>query len=61
MGMTVIIIGLLQLINALIRPHPPQKGEARALKCLVWEIVHKCSGYTAIGCLSNCVWNLHYS
>ena len=35
MGMTVIILGRIQLINALIRPHPPEKGEARALKRLV--------------------------
>ena len=48
MGMTVMILALLQPINALIRPHPPEKGEARALKRLIWEIVHKCSGYIAI-------------
>ena len=48
MGMTVMILGLLQPINALIRPHPPEKGETRALKRLIWEIVHKCSGYIAI-------------
>ena len=47
-GMTVMILGLLQPINAIIRPHPPEKGEARALKRLIWEIVHKCSGYIAI-------------
>ena len=48
MGMTVMILGLLQPINALIRPHPPEKGQARALERLIWEIVHKCSGYIAI-------------
>ena len=48
MGMTVMILALLQPIKTLIRPNPPEKGEARSLKRLVWEIVHKCSGYIAI-------------
>ena len=48
LGMTVMILGLLQPLNALIRPHPPEAGEKRPLKRLIWEIVHKSSGYIAI-------------
>ena len=48
LGMTVMILGLLQPLNALIRPHPPEAGEKRPLKRLIWEVVHKSSGYIAI-------------
>ena len=48
LGMTVMILGLLQPLNALIRPHPPEAGEKRPLKRLIWEIVHKSSGYIAV-------------
>lgn len=48
LGMTVMVLGILQPINAFIRPHPPKEGESRPLKRLIWEIVHKCSGYLAI-------------
>ena len=48
LGMTVMVIGLLQPLNAFVRPHPPEAGESRSAKRLVWEIVHKCSGYIAV-------------
>ena len=48
LGMTVMVLGLLQPLNALIRPHPPEAGEKRPLKRLIWEVVHKSSGYIAI-------------
>ena len=48
LGMTVMILGILQPFNALIRPHAPEKGEKRPLKRLIWEIVHKTSGYLAV-------------
>ena len=48
LGMTVMVLGLLQPFNALIRPHPPEAGQKRALKRLIWEIAHKSSGYIAV-------------
>jgi len=48
LGMTVMILGILQPLNALIRPHAPEKGEDTQLKRRVWEIVHKASGYIAV-------------
>ncbi|XP_066911351.1 uncharacterized protein [Clytia hemisphaerica] len=48
LGMTVMVLGLLQPFNALIRPHPPEAGEKKALARLIWEIVHKSSGYIAV-------------
>ena len=48
LGMTVMIIGILQPLNAFIRPHPPEEGQQRTSKRLLWEIVHKCSGYMAV-------------
>merc|ERR1711871_408036 len=44
LGMTVMVIGLLQPINALVRPHP----KPRTLRRKVWEHIHKKSGYAAV-------------
>eukprot|EP01066_Platyproteum_vivax_P012042 Platyproteum_vivax@DN5463_c0_g1_i1.p1 len=47
-GMLVMILGLLQPINALIRPHPPKDGEVKSPKRRVWEVLHKSGGYSAL-------------
>ncbi|VEU34040.1 unnamed protein product [Pseudo-nitzschia multistriata] len=47
-GMTVMILGLLQPLNAFLRPHPPSEGEAKSTTRRVWEFVHKCSGWAAV-------------
>jgi len=48
LGMTVMVLGILQPINAFIRPHPGGDGEATPLKRRIWEITHKFSGRIAI-------------
>jgi len=44
LGLATMIIGLLQPLNALIRPHP----EPRTTMRLAWEILHKGLGYLVI-------------
>jgi len=49
-GLIVTILCILQPINALFRAHPPSDGwpnSQKPLKRVVWEYVHKISGYTA--------------
>lgn len=50
MGMVVMILGLLQPVNAYFRPHPskPSDDDAMKRKRRCWEILHKGSGYTAV-------------
>lgn len=48
LGMTVMVLGLLQPLNAFFRPHPADEGERKPVKRLLWEILHKASGYVAI-------------
>jgi hypothetical protein len=48
LGITVMIFGWLQPLNALIRPHPAKEGEKKAPLRLGWEILHKGVGYLAI-------------
>jgi hypothetical protein len=47
-GIIVMTIGILQPFNAFFRPHPPTEGEAKTFNRLVWEVVHKGCGYSAI-------------
>eukprot|EP00980_Cylindrotheca_fusiformis_P030371 scaffold24719_cov147-Cylindrotheca_fusiformis.AAC.1 len=47
-GMVTMVLGLLQPLNALIRPHPPSEGEIKSSLRQLWEVVHKGSGYVAI-------------
>jgi len=47
MGCTVMGLGILQPLNALLRPHKKQ-GEARSAARLAWEVWHKSSGYIAL-------------
>lgn len=44
LGMFVMVLGLMQPINAFFRPHP----EPRTTKRIAWEIIHKSSGYIAV-------------
>jgi len=49
-GMVVMILGLLQPLNALIRPHAPSTpDEEKSTKRWLWEIWHKSSGWMAVG------------
>ena len=47
LGITVMTIGLIQPINAFVRPHPPLPGDPTTTSRLVWEIVHQSLGYFA--------------
>ena len=47
MGVIVMSLGLLQPINALVRPHAPAGDEPRSKLRLAWELLHKISGYSA--------------
>jgi hypothetical protein len=42
------VLGLLQPLNAVLRPHPPAKGAQRSPPRLLWEVLHKGSGYCAL-------------
>ena len=48
LGCTVMTLGLLQPINAFLRPHAPEAGEEKPLLRLLWEILHKSFGWIAI-------------
>lgn len=49
-GMVVMLLGILQPLNALIRPHGPKSpDDAKSTKRLAWEIWHKSSGWIAVG------------
>lgn len=44
-GTTAMVIGLLQPLNALLRPHPPEGDEKKPKSRFLWELVHKGMGY----------------
>lgn len=44
-GTTAMCIGLLQPLNALLRPHAPEDGEAKAKSRCLWEVIHKGMGF----------------
>lgn len=48
MGMTVMIMGLLQPLNAFFRPHAPKEGETKERSRMYWEFLHKGTGYSAL-------------
>jgi protein-S-isoprenylcysteine O-methyltransferase Ste14 len=50
LGSMVMALGLLQPLNAFIRPHAPAPGDSapKTVTRVVWEYVHKGSGYTAV-------------
>jgi hypothetical protein len=48
LGTVTMVLGLLQPINACLRPHPPKEGEEATSARLVWEVGHKSTGYLAI-------------
>jgi len=47
-GMVVMILGILQPLNALIRPHAPEGDEEKTTTRFLWEIWHKSSGWIAV-------------
>jgi hypothetical protein len=47
-GVVVMVLGLLQPINAALRPHPPGPGERKTCKRLAFEIIHRYSGRFAL-------------
>merc|ERR1712117_829713 len=47
-GLLVVVIGTLQPLNAVFRPHPPSDGEEKALARTIWEWIHKGLGWAAI-------------
>ena len=48
LGIAVMIFGWFQPLNALIRPHAPEKGESKPPLRLGWENLHKGLGYITI-------------
>ena len=55
-GLVVVILALLQPVNAVLRPHKPSPGEERSVGRLIWEILHRWSGRTAVLLgLINCI------
>lgn len=48
LGLAVFILGLLQPINAFVRPHKPAPGEATTWLRTAWEFAHKGSGIAVL-------------
>ena len=48
LGMTTMVLGLIQPLNAIVRPHPPTEGEEPTTARRTWEIVHKGLGYISL-------------
>jgi hypothetical protein len=48
MGWLVMVLGVLQPVNAYFRPPPTKHGETKGKKRFLWEILHKCFGYCAV-------------
>ena len=48
LGLAFFILGMLQPINALVRPHKPAPGEATTWLRAVWEFIHKGSGVAVL-------------
>jgi hypothetical protein len=48
MGITVMVLGWLQPMNALLRPLPTKDGEVKETIRWVWEMVHKGFGWTTL-------------
>jgi len=47
-GMVTMIIGLIQPINAIFRPHAPKENEEKTTLRFVWEICHRGLGWIGI-------------
>jgi hypothetical protein len=48
-GMTVMTLGLLQPLNAFIRPYDiTEPGKEKSKSRFIWEIIHKCTGWLAV-------------
>jgi len=47
LGSIVMILGIQQPLNAVLRPHK-ERGEERSMIRKVWELLHKGSGYVAV-------------
>jgi hypothetical protein len=48
LGMVTMTLGCLQPLNAILRPHPTKEGEEKTTARLVWELLHKSTGYIAV-------------
>lgn len=48
LGMTTMVIGLIQPVNAIFRPHTPKEGEEKTTLRRLWEICHKGLGWVGI-------------
>lgn len=47
-GIVVMVLGWVQPLNALVRPHPPEAGERpSALRC-AWQFLHRGIGWAAL-------------
>jgi uncharacterized membrane protein len=49
MGVTTMSLGILQAIGGILRPHIPEQEREKERKRIVWEILHKCTGYALVG------------
>jgi len=47
-GLAAAVMTVLQPLNAVIRPNKPSAGEAVSSARIIWELVHKKMGYTAV-------------
>merc|ERR1711948_100382 len=47
-GLLVVIVGTLQPVNALLRPHKPEEGQVKTRMRAAWELMHKGLGWLAV-------------
>lgn len=48
LGLTVMVLGIAQPINAILRPHATEPGKSPTTKRTYWERLHKGVGYTLV-------------
>lgn len=46
-GIVVMVLGWLQPLNALVRPHAPEEGEKRSILRIAWQFLHRAVGWIA--------------
>lgn len=48
LGLAVVLLGVLQPVNAAFRPNPHKPGGTRSPACFLWEVIHRIGGYGAV-------------
>lgn len=55
-GMVTMVIGIIQPVNAILRPHKPEESEPKSTLRIAWELLHKGLGWIAIFLAAVTIW-----